>query len=502
MLLLVVIGLIVMALIGAPLFTIFGAASITLFLSRPEGTWASVAIDVFSSKFAESPNLMMIPLFTFAGFMLAEANTPRRLVRVSRAWLGWMPGSLAMVCLGASAFFTTFTGGSGVTIVAVGGLLFPALLSDKYTEKFSLGLITTAGSLGILFPPSVPLILYGIVASLAGAGLIMNKVLVAGLVPGFIVVLILSIYAAYTGVKTNLPRNPFVAKEAFAALWEAKWEVAIPLVLIVGLLLGLFRIHEASAFTAIYVLFIEVFVYRDIGIRKDLPRIVIESMTMVGAILAILATAVGFTGWMIQAQVATILVEWMDSFVSSKLVFLLVLNGFLLMVGMLMDIFTATMVVVPLILPLAFHYGVDPYHLACIFLLNLEIGYLTPPLGMNLYISSIRFSRPFVYVCRTVLPFIGVLFIALGLVTYVPIFSTWLPGLIKVDEQEDGYVIPEISTGEEEMAEELPELDEDLGFETDGGLDELDDLLDDESDGGLSGLDGGVDASDGSASEK
>jgi hypothetical protein len=225
-------------------------------------------------------------------------------------------------------------------------------------------------------------------------------------------------------------------------------------------------------------------------------------MTMGGAILAILATAVGFTGWMIQAQVATILVEWMDSFVSSKLVFLLVLNGFLLMVGMLMDIFTATMVVVPLILPLAFHYGVDPYHLACIFLLNLEIGYLTPPLGMNLYISSIRFSRPFVYVCRTVLPFIGVLFIALGLVTYVPIFSTWLPGLIKVDEQEDGYVIPEISTGEEEMAEELPELDEDLGFETDGGLDELDDLLDDESDGGLSGLDGGVDASDGSASEK
>ena len=313
MVFLIVFFLLFLALIGAPLFTVFGAASILLFLSLPEGSWASVAIDVFGSKFAESPSLMMIPLFTFAGFLLAEAGTPGRLVRVSRAWLGWLPGSLALVSLGLSAFFTTFTGGSGVTIVAVGGLLFPALLSQKYPERFSLGLITTGGSLGILFPPSVPLIMYGLVASVAGAGLVLHKVLVAGLVPGFIVVVALAIYGGTIGNKLRVPRSGFDAREAFSTLWEAKWEVAIPVVLIGGLILGLFRIHEASAFTAVYVLFIEVFVYRDIGIRRDLPRIVIESTTMVGAILAILATAIGFTGWMVQAQIPDLLVEWMSS---------------------------------------------------------------------------------------------------------------------------------------------------------------------------------------------
>lgn len=466
----IVIGLVLLAMIGAPLFAVFGAASISLFLSMPEGTWASVAIDVFSAKFAESPSLMMIPLFTFAGYMLAEANTPQRLVRVSRAWLGWMPGSMAIVCLGASAFFTTFTGGSGITIVAVGGLLLPALVSEKYPEKFSLGLVTTGGSLGLLFPPSVPLIMYGIVASMAGTGLIMNKVLVAGIVPGMVVVAVLAVYGMYIGLQTDVVRTKFDIKEAGLSLWEIKWEFIIPIFLIGGLIFGLFRIHEASAFTAVYVLFIEVFVYRDIRIRKDLPRIIIESMTMVGAILAILSTAIGFTGWMIQAQIPDVLVTWMEQMIHSKWAFLLVLNLFLLVVGMLMDIFTAIMVVVPLIMPLADAYGVDPYHLAIIFLLNLEIGYLTPPLGINLFISSIRFTRPVTYVYRTVLPFIGILIIALVIVTYVPSLTLWL--VDKVQSEEAAAI-----TGDD-LAEDFAE--DDWEDEDDGDTDSLD--IDDDND--------------------
>ncbi|MBN1653885.1 MAG: TRAP transporter large permease subunit [Deltaproteobacteria bacterium] len=472
----IAIGIIVLAMLGVPLFAVFGSASMALFLSRPEGTWASVGIDVFGAKFADSPSLMMIPLFTFAGYMLAEAKTPFRLVRVSRAWFGWMPGSLAMVCLGTSAFFTTFTGGSGVTIVAVGGLLFPALLSEKYPERFSLGIVTTGGSLGLLFPPSVPLIMYGIIASLAGAGLIMNKVLVAGIIPGLVVMIVLGIYGAIIGMQAEVSRTKFDIKEALASLWEIKWEAIIPVFLVGGLILGLFRIHEASAFTAVYVLIIEVFVYRDIRIRKDLPRIIVESMVMVGAILAILSTAIGFTGWMVQAQISDILIDWVETIISSKWAFLLVINLFLLMVGMLMDIFTAIMVVVPLIIPIADAYGIDPYHMAIIFLLNLEIGYLTPPLGINLFISGIRFNKPITYVYRTVLPFIGVLFVALLLVTYIPSLTMWLVDKVQAEGEE---MVSVGGGGEEDLAadfldeEEQPtaeEQAEDAG--TDSGSEE------------------------------
>jgi len=455
--------------LGVPLFAVFGVASMSLFLSRPEGTWASIGIDVFGTKFADSPSLMMIPLFTFAGYMLAEAKTPFRLVRVSRAWFGWMPGSLAMVCLGTSAFFTTFTGGSGVTIVAVGGLLLPALVSEKYPYRFSLGIVTTGGSLGLLFPPSVPLIMYGIIASLAGAGLVMNKLLVAGIIPGNIVMIVLIIYGAIIGSKAEVKRAKFEIKEALASLWEIKWEAIIPLFLVGGLLLGLFRIHEASAFTAVYVLIIEVFVYRDIRITKDLPRIIVQSMVMVGAILAILSTAIGFTGWMVQAQISTTLIEWAETFISSKWAFLLMINVFLLMVGMLMDIFTAIMVVVPLIIPIADAYGIDPYHMAIIFLLNLEIGYLTPPLGINLFISGIRFNKPITYVYRTVLPFIGVLFIALFIVTYVPSLTLWLVDKV----QAEGEMASIGGGGEDDLAADFGE-DED----------EDDSFLDDEIDAG------------------
>ncbi len=425
----IVIGMLLIAFLGVPLFALFGGAALALFLSLPEGQWASPAIDVFGVGFAENPTLMTIPLFTFAGYLLAESGMPKRLVELSRAWLGWMPGGLAVVCLMVSAFFTTFTGGSGITIVAVGGLLLPAMLQEKYPDKFALGLVTTGGSLGILFPPSVPLILYGIVANLN-----MNKLMVAGILPGTLVVVVLAIYGGYIGAKSGFTKTPFVWKRAWAALWVTKWEVAIPVVLLAGMGTGVLRIHEASVFTAVYVLFIEVVIYRDISIKRDLPRVVIESMTLVGAILTIMACAVGFTGWMIQAEIPMHLLDWMQTLISSKFIFLIVLNIFLIFVGMIMEIFAAIIVAVPLVLPLARAYGLDPYHFAIIFLLNLEIAYLMPPLGINLFISSIRFGRPVTYLYQTVLVFIGVLFATLMIVCYVPSITTMLPNLIKSDD--------------------------------------------------------------------
>ena len=420
--------LVVVAILGAPLFAIFGAASMLLFHALPDTSITGTANDVFSEKFADSPLLVTIPLFTFAGYLMAESGTPQRLVKVSRAWLGWMPGGLAMVCLVASAFFTTFTGGSGITIVAIGGLLFPALLADKYDENFSLGLVTTGGSLGLLFPPSIPMILYGVVA-----GVMIEKIFLAGLIPGIITVAALGIYSAYTGVKLKMPRTAFNGKEALSAFWEAKWEAALPVGLLGGMYSGLLRIHEAAAFTAIYVLIIEVWVYRDVNFRRDLPRIIREAMTLVGAILIILSTAIGFTAFLIQARVPMLILESMEGFITSQLMFLIALNVFLIGVGMLMDIFSAIVVVVPLIVPIALRFGVDPYHLGIVFLLNLEIGYMTPPVGLNLFIASFRFNKPITQLYRSVLPFIGLLGIALIIVTYIPSLSTWLPSL--VDDQ-------------------------------------------------------------------
>lgn len=466
----ITIAIIVLALIGVPLFVLFGGAALALFMSLPEGAWASPAIDVFSANFAESPSLMTIPLFTFAGFLLAAARTPIRLIELSRAWLGWMPGGLAIVALMASTFFATFTGGSGVTIVAVGGLLYPALIREKYPDSFSIGLITTAGAMGGLFPPSVLLIFYGIVA-----GLVIDKMLLAGILAGLLSTFALMGYCAYAGIKANIPRQTFELREALRTLWIAKWEVAIPIVLVGGLVTGLLRFHEASAFTAVYVLFIEVFVYRDISMRKDLPRVVIESMTMLGAVLAILVTAVGFTGWMIQAEIPTALFDLMDEYIKSQVAFLIALNLFLVLIGMVTDGITAIIVVVPLILPLAYAYDVDPYHLAVIFLLNLELGFLIPPVGMNLFVSSIRFGKSVTYVCRAVLPSLGILAITLMIVTYVPWISTALPSLIEAEPMGVSLGSGTIrldDEGEEPMGEEPPPPLDDFWGDDDAGVDD------------------------------
>ncbi|HEY6876600.1 MAG TPA: TRAP transporter large permease, partial [Polyangiales bacterium] len=360
-------------------------------------------------------------------------------------------------------------GGSGITIVAIGGLLMPALLQEGYPRRFSLGLITSAGSLGIMFPPALPLILYGIVANV-----LIDKLFLAGLVPGLMTVFALCAYAALVGKKSNVARVPFSMKNARAAIWETKWELGLPIVVVGGLGTGLLRVHEASAFTGLYVLLIEAFIYREISLTRDLPRIIRESMTLVGAILAILSTAIGFTGYLIQAQVPMQLLAWMQTFITSKFMFLLVLNVFLLIAGMVMEIFAAIFVVVPLIVPIAAHYNMDPYHLGITFLVNLEIAYLAPPLGLNLIISSFRFERPVTEVYRAVLPFIGVLTVTLIITTYIPSLSTYLPSLSKTkDLTNEERGVPEPGTGGGE-----PDLD-DLGGPTLddlGGGDTLDDL--------------------------
>jgi len=460
-----IILLVALAILGSPLFAIFGAASMLLFGALADTSITGTANDVFSEKFADSPLLVTIPLFTFAGYVLAESGTPHRLVKLSRAWLGWMPGGLAMVCLVASAFFTTFTGGSGITIVAIGGLLYPALIQDKYDENFSLGLVTTGGSLGLLFPPSVPMIIYGVVA-----GIMIEKLFLAGLIPGIITVAALAIYSSATGIKHKMPRTKFEKREAFKTLWEAKWEALLPVALLGGMYSGLLRIHEAAAFTAIYTLVIEVWIYRDVGFRKDLPRIIRESMTLVGAILAILATAIGFTAFLIQARVPMVILEAMEGFITSQVMFLIALNVFLIGVGMLMDIFSAIVVVVPLIVPIALRFGVDPYHLGIVFLLNLEIGYMTPPVGLNLFISSFRFNKPITQLYRSVLPFIGLLGIALIIVTYVPALSTWLPNMVE--------------TNAVNLGDRGDNPEEDIGFD-------LDALEEDGDDFDLDSLEGG-----------
>lgn len=475
---LIIVGIIGLALLGAPLFAIFAAAAMLLFANLEDTSLTGAAADIFSEKFAESPLLVTIPLFTFAGYVMAESGTPKRLVRVSRAVLGWMPGGLAIVAVAASAFFTAFTGGSGITIVAVGGLLFPALVSQQYSERFSLGLVTTGGSLGLLFPPSVPIVLFAVVA-----GIEVQQLFVAGILPGLLTLFLLAGYSVVVGGKRE-KRQPFDLQEASAAFVHALPEILLPIVLVGSLATGIFRIHEAAAFAALYVLIVEVFVYKDVDLRTDLPRITRDSMTLVGAILAILATAIGFTAYLIQDQLPMQILEAMSSTITSKVMFLLVLNVFLLLVGMLMDIFSAIVVVVPLILPIARSFGVDPYHLGIVFLLNLEIGYMTPPVGLNLFISSYRFKRPVTELYRAVLPFIGLLIVALLVTTYVEDLS--LAFVERSDDLvEEPVPLPDDVERTEPVAEEPPPGGG-------GGLDALEDLLDDDADLGGSG--GGLDA--------
>jgi len=406
------------ALLGAPLFVIIGAIAMLAFTSQ--GIDPSVMM-VDLNRIATNPTLVAIPLFTFAGYALAESKAPTRLVNLSRAFFGWFPGGLAVVVLVTCALFTAFTGASGVTIVALGGLLYPMLLGEQYPEKFSLGLVTTSGSLGLLFPPSLPIILYALVTAIS-----VDKLFTAGILPGVLLVVMLSGYAIWQGKKHRVPRHPFTWGEVFKTMRAAIWEIPLPVIIIGGIYSGIFTATEAASVTAFYVLVVEVFVYKDLHLFRDIPRVMRESMLLVGAILMIIGVAMGLTNYLIDQEVPQQLFEMTKSLISSPVMFLVVLNVFLIVVGMMMDIFSAIIVVVPLITPIAASYGIDPVHLGIIFLANLEIGYLTPPVGLNLFISSLRFNKTVLSVTYATLSFIGILLIALMVITYVPDLSLFL----------------------------------------------------------------------------
>ena len=412
-------GLLLYALLGGPLFVLIGTAAIFGFLSAGVDL---TAIIIELNRLTNSPTLITIPLFTFAGYLLAESQAPRRLIKLAEAWFGWIPGGLPIVVLVACAFFTTFTGASGVTIVALGGLMFPILIKN-YSERFSLGLITSSGSLGLLFPPSLPLILYGIVAEAP-----IDRLFLAGIIPGLILIFILSSYGSFKSSRLKVPKTPFRLKTALLSLWRTKWEALLPFMLLAAIYTGFVTVAEAATLTVVYVLLIEVVVYRDIKLSQ-ISGIVKESMLLVGAILIILGIALGFTNFLVDQEVPMKTLDFIQDHIQSKIVFLLAINFFLLIVGCMMDIFSAIIVVVPLITPLAAAFGVDPTHLGIIVLTNLEIGYLTPPVGINLFISSLKFQQPITKLYRSVLPFIALLLLALLLITYLPELSLWLPRL-------------------------------------------------------------------------
>ncbi|HEX7604917.1 MAG TPA: TRAP transporter large permease [Polyangiaceae bacterium] len=415
----------VLALLGTPLFAVMGGSSELLWLTHKDSSLhflRFIAPNVLEERFADSPILVTIPLFTFVGYLMAESKTPDRIVRASAAFFGWMPGGLAMVCIVASAFFTTLTGGSGVTIVAIGGLLYPALRKQGYPDKYALGLVTVGGSLGLLLPPSLPILVYALVA-----GIDFNAAFKAGLLPGLMIMVLLGVHAAYTGIKYKVPRSKPSAREMAAALWLLKWELGIPVVILGGLGTGLTSLDESAALTALYTICIEVFVYRDLGLKKDLPRIAKASMSLAGAIILILSMANALINFVIDQRIPAHVLDYMLSLgLTETWQFLVVLNVFLLCIGMLMEGFSAILVAVPLILPFAARFHLHPFHLAMMFLLNLEIAYCAPPLGLNLFIASFRFDRPLVSLYRIVLPFTGILGIGLVLVMYVPKIATVL----------------------------------------------------------------------------
>ena len=406
-----------LAILGTPLFIIISAIAMLLFVNADISLQAML---VEWPTMADSPTLMAIPLFTFAGYILAYSNTPQRLVRFSHSILGWMPGGGAIVALVACAVFTAFTGASGVTIIALGGLLYPVLMQQKYSEKFSLGLLTSSGSLGLLFPPSLPIILYSFVAAVS-----IDQLFIAGLIPGILLIVLLSIYSIYQGKHLHLHTQPFRVQEFLAASREAKWEIPLPVLILVGFYAGWFTLTDAALVTVAYVLIIEILVYKDISLKK-LPDIIRESMVLVGGILLILGSALGLTNYLVDANIPMQILDLMREFIENKFLFLVFLNIFLLIVGLMMDVFSAIIVVVPLVLPVALEFGVDPVHLGIIFLTNLEIGYSTPPVGLNLFIASFRFEQPVVKLYRAALPFIDIMLIALLLITYIPDLSLFL----------------------------------------------------------------------------
>ncbi len=423
---LVIPGLIVLGIatgLGVPVFVTLGGAALILLWGR-DVPIASLPVDQYS--LVVNPAIPTIPLFTLAGYFLAEGGAPKRLVRVFRALFGGIPGGSAIVTALACAFFTSFTGASGITIVAIGGLLMPVLLAERYSEKASLGLVTGAGSLGLLFPPCLPLILYAIIAKVP-----IEDIFLAGIIPGVLMVAGTTWWGISQGRQSNVPKQSFEWSEARSAIWQAKWELLLPVVTLSALFGGFATPVEASALTALYAFVAEVVLYRDLSLRRDVLRVMTECGLLVGGVLLILGVALGLTNYVVDADVTARTVEWTTSAIHSRWVFLLALNGFLLIVGCLMDIYSAIVIQVPLLVPIAAAFGVDPLHLGIIFLANLEVGYLTPPVGLNLFMASYRFGKPVPEVVRAVMPIVIVMFAVVLLITYMPWLTTALPSLLR-----------------------------------------------------------------------
>lgn len=416
--------LILLALFGAPLFAVVTAAAMLSF-HRADVDLSVVAIEIY--RLAETPMLLAIPLFTFAGYLLSESQAPTRLVRLAGAFLGWMPGGLAIVALIACALFTAFTGASGVTIVALGALLYPALKQGGYSDSFSLGLITSSGSLGVLFAPALPLILYGVVAQQLGLGIsfTIDELFLAGLLPGLLMLVLLSIWSYWQSRDQALQKPSWT--ETRSALRECVWEIPLPFIVLGGIYSGYFAISEAAAVTTLYVVVVEVGIYREVPV-KSLPRVMRDSMVLVGAILVILGASLASTNAMIDAEVPTRIFAAIREHISNPLTFLALLNVLLLILGTMLDIFSALVIMVPLLLPIAVSYGIDPVHLGIIFLANMQLGYFTPPIGMNLFIASYRFKKPIITIYRATLPFFIILLLAVLIITYWPALSLTLPG--------------------------------------------------------------------------
>jgi len=401
-------------LLGVPLFVVIsGLALSLLYLNQIDSS--AVIIEMY--RMATTPILVAIPLFTFAGYLLSESGAPRRLVRLSHALLGWLPGGVSMIALLTCAIFTALTGATGLTIIAMGGILLPAMTKVKYPESFSLGLLTTSGTLGLLFPPSLPLIIYAIVAKVR-----IDHLFVAGILPGILLIALLAPYCFYRAIKAEVPRSRFSIPEVAGAVKDCMWELPLPFVVLGGIYGGYFVVSDAAAITAIYVLLVEVLIYRDIR-WGELPGIMKKSMVLVGTILIILGAALGLTNYLIDEEIPMKILDLIRAHIASPFLFLIVLNLFLLAVGCIMGMFPALTVVIPLITPIAQAYGIHPLHLGIIFLTNLEIGASIPPLGINLFISSIRFEKPVLSLYIASLPFIIILLVGLAIITYVPWLS-------------------------------------------------------------------------------
>ncbi|MBN2527806.1 MAG: TRAP transporter large permease subunit [Deltaproteobacteria bacterium] len=413
------------ALLGLRLFAVIGGLAFLLYLMADIGDIEGVVNEMYT--LATSPVLITIPLFTFAGYLMAESKAPMRLIALSRALLSPLPGGVAVVALISCAFFTAFTGASGVTIIALGGLLYPVLLGEKYSDKFSLGLLTTSGSLGLLFPPSLAIILYGLIAEVSIA-----QLFVAGIVPGMLLIVLLAIYSAWRGPKKAVRKERFSISQIRKALWDARFEIPIPFAVLIGIYGGYFSVTDTAPMVALYVFVVEVFLYRDISLKK-FPKVVQDAMVLVGGIFIIICCAKALTYYFVDQEVPQRLLEWMQEYIDSKITFLIVLNVFLIIVGCLMDIFSAILVVVPLIVPIAMGFSVDPLHLGIVFLVNLEMGYSTPPVGLNLFIASFRFKKPVIELYKASLPFLSIILIVLLLITYWPALSTFLVDYLQVE---------------------------------------------------------------------